>query len=86
MMQVIHEDTVNPRGLRNVIDGEALFLEGFECNINGRLSTTIYAPYTVTVNRATGAVAADIPSFIPAEMIAAPAGTTHFKLSLVKAS
>lgn len=81
MMQVIHEDTVNPRGLRNVIDGEALFLEGFECNANGKLSTSMYAPYTATVNRTTGAVAVNIPAFIPAEMIAAPAGATHFRLS-----
>lgn len=81
MMQVIHEDTVNPRGLRNIIDGEAMFLEGFDFNVNGKLSTTLYAPYTVTINRTTGDVTASISSFVPAEMIAAPEGTTHFKIS-----
>ena len=82
MMDVIHEDDVNPRGLRNVIDGEALLLEGFDFNINGKLSTTLFAPYSVTLNRTTGAVAVNIPSFIPLDSIAAPAGTTHFKISV----
>lgn len=80
MMKVIHEDTVNPRGLRNIIDGEAMFIEGFENNINGKLSTSMFAPYTASINRTTGAVTVHILSFIPAEMIAAPEGTTHFRL------
>ena len=82
MMDVIHEDDVNPRGLRNVIDGEALLLEGFDFNINGKLSTALFAPYSVTLNRTTGAVSVNVPSFTPSDSIAAPAGTTHFKISI----
>ena len=85
MVAVIQEDTVNTRGQRNVIDGEALLLQGFEFNIQGKLSTTLFAPYTVTLNRTTGDVALNVPSFVPAAMIAAPDGTTHFKLSLAAA-
>jgi len=37
MVKVIQEDVTNARGLRNVIDGEAELLEGFEFNISGKL-------------------------------------------------
>lgn len=80
MMKVIHEDTVNPRGMRNVIDGEAALLEGFEFNSNSKLGTTLYAPFTATINRVTGKLTVNIPSFAPANMVAAPAGATHFKI------
>ena len=85
MFTVIQADAVSTRGQRNVIDGEALLLQGFEFNIQGKLSTTLFAPYTVTLNRTTGDVAVNVPSFVPAEMIAAPDGTTHFRLSLAAA-
>lgn len=80
MMKVIQADAVNERGLRNVIDGEAELLEGFEFNVNGKLGTTLYAPYTTTINRVTGELSVSIPSFIPGNMIAAPGGSTHFKI------
>ncbi len=85
MFAVIQEDAVSTRGQRNVVDGEALLLQGFDFNIEGKLSTTIFAPYTISLNRTTGDVALNMPSFIPGEMIAAPAGATHFKLSLAAA-
>ena len=80
MMRVIKADEVNPRGFRNVIDGEAELLKGFEFNINSKLSTTLFAPFTGTVNRGTGELGVSILSFIPVNMIAAPGGTTHFKI------
>lgn len=80
MVEVIQEDATNPRGLRNVIDGEAELLEGFEFNINGKLGTTLYAPYTSTIDRVAGTLVANIPSFVPINMLAAPGGTTHYKV------
>lgn len=80
MVKVIQEDVTNTRGQRNVIDGEAELLEGFEFNINGKLGTTLYAPYTATINRVTGDLAVNIPAFVPLNMIAAPGGATHFKI------
>ncbi|HVT85032.1 MAG TPA: hypothetical protein VHD35_07500 [Chitinophagaceae bacterium] len=80
MVDVIHEDTTNPRGHRNVIDGEAELLEGFEFNINGKLGTTLYAPFTGTIDRVAGTLTANVPAFVPINMIAAPGGTTHFKI------
>ena len=80
MVEVIQEDITNPRGLRNVIDGEAELLEGFEFNISGKLGTTLYAPYTATIDRVAGTLIANIPAFVPINMLAAPGGTTHYKV------
>ena len=80
MVEVIQEDATNPRGLRNVIDGEAELLQGFEFNINGKLGTTLYAPYTGTIDRVAGTLTGNIPAFVPINMLAAPGGSTHFKI------
>jgi len=80
MVEVIQMDMTNTRGERNVIDGEATLLEGFEFNINAKLTNTLFAPYTATINRATGELTLNIPPFVPSNMIAAPGGTTHFKI------
>ncbi|MGB5028729.1 MAG: hypothetical protein WBO38_09520 [Chitinophagaceae bacterium] len=80
MVEVIQEDATNPRGQRNVIDGEAELLAGIEFNISGKLGTTLYAPYTSTIDRVAGTLAVNIPAFVPLNMIAAPGGSTHFKI------
>jgi len=80
MVKVIQEDATNPRGMRNVIDGEAELLQGFDFNIHGKLGTTLYAPFTSTIDRVAGTLTANIPAFVPLNMIAAPGGTTHFKI------
>lgn len=80
MMKVIKADTINPRGSRNIIDGDVELLTGFEFNENGKLGATLYAPYTATIDRVAGQLKIDIPAFIPSNMLAAPAGTTHFKI------
>ena len=80
MVEVIQLDITNTRGQRNVIDGEAELLEGFEFNISGKLGTTLYAPFNGTIDRVAGTLTASIPSFIPINMLAAPGGSTHFKI------
>lgn len=80
MVKVIQEDITNPRGQRNVIDGEAEMLEGFDFNINGKLGTTLYAPFTATIDRVAGTLTANLAAFVPLNMVAAPGGTTHFKI------
>lgn len=80
LMAVIKTDTTSDRGLRNIMLGNQNLLLGFEFNVNAKLSTTLYAPYTFNIDRVTGAVSVDMASFVPANMIAAPGGTTHFKL------
>lgn len=80
MMKVIQADVTNERGKRNVIDGEAELLKGFEFNEAGRLSTTLFAAFTTTVNRLTRELTVSITSFVPSVMLAAPIGATHFKI------
>ncbi|MBF4473360.1 hypothetical protein [Flavobacterium sp. HJJ] len=80
MIKVIQADSTSERGMRNIIDGEAELLIGFEFNINGTLGTSLFAPYTAAIDRVSGAITVDFASFVPANMIAAPAGTTHFKI------
>ena len=80
MVKVIQMDAINPRGLRNVIDGEAELLQGFEFNIHGKLSTSIAAPFTTTIDRVAGTATIDIGALIPTDSIIAPAGSTHYKI------
>lgn len=80
MTKVIQADATNRRGLRNVIDGEAELLTGFEFNIGGKLGTTLFAPFETTIDRVSGDIGLTLAPFVPTTMIAAPAGTTHFKI------
>lgn len=80
-VKVIRADQTSPRGQRNVIDGEAELLQGFEFNQNGRLGSTLYAPFTSSIDRVTGELSVEFPSFVPMNMIAAPAGATHYKIN-----
>ncbi|WP_394758474.1 hypothetical protein [Flavobacterium sp.] len=80
MVKVLQADLVSERGLRNIIDGEAELLTGFEFNIRGKLGTSLFAPFVATIDRPTGVIEVKLASFIPANMIAAPSGTTHFKI------
>jgi hypothetical protein len=80
MVKVIQADLTNDRGLRNVIDGEAELLRGFDFNITGKLGTTLFAPFVGGIDRVTGEITVDLEPFLPANMIAAPSGTTHFKI------
>jgi hypothetical protein len=80
MVKVIQADLINLRGLRNVIDGEAELLTGFEFNIRGKLGTSLFAPFVGAIDRVTGEITVDLAPFIPSNMIAAPTGTTHYKI------
>ena len=80
MVKVIQADMVSVRGLRNVIDGEVDFLVGFEFNIRGKLGSSLFAPFVGAIDRVSGEISVDLASFIPSNMLAAPSGTTHFKI------
>ncbi len=80
MVKVIQADATNPRGLRNVIDGEAELLQGFEFNTNAKLGSTLFAPFDAIIARDRGELTLKVPPFVPANMIHAPAGATHFKI------
>jgi hypothetical protein len=63
-----------------VIDGEAELLSGFEFNIRGKLGTSLYAPFVGAIDRPQGKITMDMDAFVPTNMIAAPSGTTHYKV------
>jgi hypothetical protein len=86
MLEVVKADATSTRGQRNVLDGEVELLKGFEFNLRGLFSTSFYAPYVVTIDRVTGALKIAIASFSPESAIAAPEGTTHFRLVSAGAS
>ena len=79
MIAVVYADETSVRGQRNVMDGETELMEGFQFNIKSPLSSTLFAPYTATIDRVLGSCKVDIPIFIPTNMIAAPIGATHYK-------
>lgn len=81
MMKVIQADKTNLRGKRNVIDGEAELLKGFEFNVNGKLYTTFLAPLIPLIDRVAGSLVVTIPAFVPKDSIAAPPSSTHCKLN-----
>ena len=55
-------------------------LAGFEFNIRGKLGTSLFAPFVGAIDRASGEITVNLEPFVPANMIAAPGGTTHFKI------
>ncbi len=80
MMKVLKADATSIRGMRNVVDGEAEMLKGFEFNINAQLSTTLFAKYESTIDRVTGMLDVTIPSFVPINDLVVPDGSTHFSI------
>ena len=84
-MRVLKADLTSERGKRNVIDGEAELLAGFEFNIDSTLQSTLFAPYTVHIDRVAGTSGVQLPPFIPLDMIAAPPGATHCIISCASA-
>src|SRR5699024_10615046 len=79
MMRVIKSDTSSDRGKRNVSDGDLKLLEGFDFNGNARLSATVYAPFSTSIDRDSGVMEISIPEFNPDSQIVIPGGTTHFR-------
>jgi hypothetical protein len=82
MVQVIKADQTNPRGKKNVIDGETEKLKGFEFNASGKLSITFAVQYETVLDRATGTAQVKIPAFIPADMVTAPYEATHMQVHI----
>jgi hypothetical protein len=86
LLKVVKTDTTNERGLRTIEAGNFALLKGFEFNVNGKLGATLFADYRASFDRVTGEATVNIPPFTPTIRIAAPAGTTHFKVVMGLAS
>ena len=82
LMEVVKTDTVNKRGERVVMEGNLMLLEGFDFNIKSSLKNTILHQYTTEWDRITGECKLIFDPFVAEETIAAPNGTTHYRLVL----
>ena len=80
LVAITKTDTTNDRGSRTLQDGNLSLLEGFEFNLNGKLGSTLFASFTKAFDRVSGDATLDLLAFSPTVRIAAPAGTTHFKI------
>jgi len=80
LVAVTKTDVVNERGSRTLQDGNLSLLESFEFNLNGKLGATLFAAYTKAFDRVSSDATLDLAAFSPVVRIAAPAGTTHFKV------
>lgn len=84
--KVIKSDKLNEYGKRNITDGETSLMEGFEFNENAPLSKVLLAPYTTSINTATGKMQVTIQSQNLHKMVKAPAPATHFIVQLAASS
>ena len=80
LLKIVKTDAINERGLRTIEDGDMNLLKGFEFNINGKLGTSLFVAFTKDFDRAAGDATVGIAPFSPKIRIAAPSGTTHFKM------
>ena len=81
MKQINLEDITNARGERSIeISANQSVLAGLNFNENLSLSGIFNAPYSLSNTVARDSATFTIPGFNPANLIAAPAGSTHFRL------
>ncbi len=80
MLRVVKTDTTNERGQRKFQEGNMEMLVGFEFNRRGRLSSTFFGQFTSTFDRATGEAELSVEAFQAINSIAAPGGTSHYKI------
>lgn len=80
MLKAVKADAINPRGKRNVLDGDLELLKGFDFNIKAELAKVLKAPYTAVIDRVAGEMNIQVPPFMPAALLARQPDATHFKL------
>ena len=80
MRNVLKLDTTSLPGKRNVTAGDKSLLPGFNFNNNARLRAAFNVKFQTQLNRDSGELIINIPSFKPIPAIKAPVGTTHYKV------
>lgn len=80
LLKIVKTDATNARGARTVEDGNLALLKGFEFNTNGKLGSTLFASPVNAFDRVAGDATVSIAPFSSKKRIAAPVGTTHFKM------
>lgn len=85
MKTVIPSDVSNPWGSRTTEDADTELLDGWQYNEDAPLNTIVNFPYSTTLDRTTGALTVDIPSFVPSSLLVANPAATHFRIVMVAA-
>ena len=80
MMVVLASDPSGKRGERSVANGNAALLKGFNFSAASQLSTSMKLAFPSAIDRVTGKITADIPSFVPEDVLVPSKGATHFKI------
>ncbi|ESU19488.1 hypothetical protein FEDK69T_31600 [Flavobacterium enshiense DK69] len=81
MKKINLEDQTEARGYRKIeISSQRNYLIGFEFDKNTSLNGIFNAPFTVTHDAGRDSADFVIPAFNPANLVNAPAGSTHFRL------
>jgi hypothetical protein len=80
MSEVIKNDMVNPRGKKNVIDGETELLTGFEFNAGGLLGVTLKFQFESNIDRVSGKMNIKVPAFVPMSNVKWPIEASHCQL------
>ncbi|MBL0146063.1 MAG: hypothetical protein IPP48_10085 [Chitinophagaceae bacterium] len=86
LMSVITSDSTSDKGKRHVNAGNINLVKGFDFNNNSTLGKTLFAPYSTTIDRASGQVDFTLPAFAPRKAINAPAEATHCKIVMAAAT
>ncbi len=81
MKSVLKADTASKRGMRVVTSAGIVLLRGFEFNMDSKLGSIFFAPFTTVIDRPAGTLTINIPEFTPKVMLKAPFGTTHFRFT-----
>lgn len=85
-LEAIRLDSTNPRGQRNIIDGEATVLRGFEFNSNVAFNTVFQSQFDAVINRTTGICLFKADAYVPETSIGYIKDATHYRLVLVVAA
>ena len=80
MAKAVQADLVNPRGKRNVVDGDLSLLEDFNFNKNADIAAVLKVEPKHSIDRVTGELKISIPAFDPVAKLIAPKDATHFKV------
>ncbi|WP_343306731.1 hypothetical protein AAHN97_06425 [Chitinophaga niabensis] len=83
MTKVVKSDVTNPRGYRNLYDGELHLLKGFQLNSEKRFSDALKGAFSASIDRATGLMKVVFPSLVK---IIKPEEASYFRLYLSGAS
>lgn len=80
MFRILQTDEINPKGQRNVTDGQLYRLERFKFNGKKELSSVLFSRCIPDINRESGELKITMRDFNPKVMVDASKTVTHFKI------